>query len=92
MPVCILEKGDIITYRGEDLDLLMSIRNGAYMRPDGTYDAEFFHLVDQYEDRMKQAAAETALPDEPDMKKVNDFVMSINERVVKEYRGSPGRL
>ncbi len=80
----ILEKGDIITYRGEDLDLLMSIRNGAYMRPDGTYDAEFFHLVDQYEDRMKQAAAETALPDEPDMKKVNDFVMSINERVVKE--------
>lgn len=79
----ILEKGDIITYRGDDLELLMSIRNGAYMKEDGTYDAEFFHLVDLYEEKMKKAAEETSLPEAPDMKEVNDFVMSINDMVVR---------
>lgn len=78
----ILEKGDIITYRGDDLELLMSIRNGAFMKADGTYEDEFFHLVDSYEAKMKKAAQETDLPDAPDMKEVNDFVMSINERVL----------
>lgn len=33
----ILEKGDIVTYRGDDLDLLMSIRRGEYQKEDGTY-------------------------------------------------------
>lgn len=79
----ILEKGDIFTYRGDDLELLMSIRNGAYMKPDGTYDPAFFALVDQYEAKMKQAAEETDLPAGPDMDEVNNFVMSINEQIVK---------
>lgn len=79
----ILEKGDIVTYRGDDLDLLMSIRNGAYMHEDGTYDDAFFRLVDEYEVKMRKAAEDTSLPDAPDMKKVNDFVMSVNETALR---------
>lgn len=37
----ILEKEDIVTYRGDDLPLLMSIRKGDYQLEDGTYRPEF---------------------------------------------------
>ena len=33
----ILEKGEIITYREKDLELLMSIRNGKFQNPDGSF-------------------------------------------------------
>ena len=36
----ILEKGEINTYREEEHDLLMAIRNGNYQKEDGTYDED----------------------------------------------------
>ena len=36
-----------------------------------------------YEKRLHYAAENTDLPDEPDMKTVQDLVMIINERVVR---------
>lgn len=80
----ILEKEDIITYREKDHDLLMRIRSGEFQREDGTYRAEFFELIDQLEDRLKYAKANTSLPDHPDMKKVEEFVMSVNRRSLDE--------
>lgn len=80
----ILEKEDIITYREKDHDLLMRIRSGEFQREDGTYRAEFFELIDQLEDRLKYAKANTPLPDHPDMKKVEEFVMSVNRRSLDE--------
>lgn len=80
----ILEKEDIITYRAADHDLLMRIRGGDFQCEDGTYRAEFFELIDKLEDRMKYAKANTSLPDHPDMKKVEEFVMSVNRRSVGE--------
>lgn len=80
----ILEKEDIITYREKDHDLLMRIRSGEFQREDGTYSAEFFELIDRLEDRLKYAKANTSLPDHPDMKKVGEFVMSVNRRSLDE--------
>ena len=79
MCIDILEKEEIVTYREADHDLLMEIRNGKYMNPDGTYQQEFFDMVDTYEKRMKYAAGNTSLPKSPDVKKVEELVMSINE-------------
>lgn len=45
----ILEHEDIVTYRGQDMELLMSIRTGAYQNEDGTYRQEFFDMVNEYE-------------------------------------------
>ena len=42
MCIDILTKEEIITYREEDHDLLMSIRNGEYQKSDGTYRSEIF--------------------------------------------------
>lgn len=78
----ILEREEIITYRYGDYDLLMSIRNGEYMNPDGTYKPEFFELVDSLKKRLDYAKENTSLPAHPNMKEVEEFVMSINRRAL----------
>lgn len=80
----ILEKGDIITYRGGDLDLLMSVRNGKYQREDGTYRDEFFDMVNEFESRLDYAKKNTNLPEKPDMKRVEEFVMEVNRRSIND--------
>lgn len=78
----ILEKEDIVTYRSDDLPLLMSIRKGDYQLEDGTYRPEFFEMVSDFEKRLNYAKQNTSLPDNPDMKKVEEFVMSVNRRAI----------
>lgn len=78
----ILEKGKIITYRKNDLDLLMSIRNGDYQKSDGTFRSEFFEMIEDFEKRLTYDAINTFLPDHPDYDKINDFVVDINRRIV----------
>lgn len=76
----ILEKEEVCTYRENDRDFLLSIRSGAYQNDDGTYRPEFFELVTKYEKRLEYAKANTSLPRSPDMKRIEDFVMSVNRR------------
>lgn len=78
----ILEKEDIITYRENDHDLLMSIRSGVYQREDGTYRPEFFDMVNDLENRLSYAKKNTALPDHPNMRLVEEFVISVNRRSI----------
>lgn len=80
----ILEKEEINTYREKEREFLLSIRNGKFMKEDGSYRSEFFEMVNEYEKRLEYAKENTALPKEPDMKKIGEFVMEINEKVVKE--------
>lgn len=83
MALDILVKGEIHTYREEEQELLKSIRRGDFQKPDGTFREEFYELLADYEKRLERAAAETVLPDEPDMERVQEFVMAVNERVVR---------
>lgn len=78
----ILEQKKIITYRPEH-DLLMSIRNGEYLDDNKQPVPEFFEMVDELENRLDYAKQNTDLPEKPDYAKINEFVMSVNERVVK---------
>lgn len=82
MGIDILEKEKIITYRTDDLDLLMSIRNGAYQQEDGTFHSSFFDLVDEMEKRFIYAKENTALPESPDFHKIEDLVVDMNRRVI----------
>ena len=79
----ILEHEEIVTYRENEHDLLMDIRNGKYLDNDGKPNAEFFEMVNDYEKRLDYAKANTNLPESPDYKRINEFVMSVNERIVK---------
>lgn len=87
MCIDILQKGEINTYRQKEHDLLMRIRNGYYQNNDGTFQKEFFEMVDEYQHKMEQAIKHTILPKKPNYKEVEDFVMSINEKVITDvYR------
>lgn len=82
MCIDILEKEEILTYREADHDLLMSIRNGAYQNEDHTYKHEFFELIDSLKKRLDYAKENTSLPAHPNMKQVEEFVMSVNRRAL----------
>lgn len=84
MALDILEKGEINTYRADEHELLMDIRFGKYQNEDGTYKDSFYDMLADFEKRLHYASENTDLPEEPDMKKVQELVMTINERVVRD--------
>ena len=83
MCIDILEKEEIVTYREKERDLLMSIRNGEYLDGNRQPIPEFYDLLNEYEKRFDYAKRNTSLPEKPDYKKINDFRISVNERIVK---------
>ena len=83
MGLDILEKEKIITYREDEHDLLMDIRNGKFLDNNGQPIPEFFEMIDEYEKKLEYAKNNTSLPDVPDYKRINEFKMYVNERIVK---------
>lgn len=79
MCIDILTKEEIITYRADEHDLLMSIRNGEFQKPEGGYRPEFFELVDDLEKKMKDAAENTSLPDCPNTEAAYEMLVEMNK-------------
>lgn len=79
----ILEKEEINTYREKEHDLLMDIRNGKYLDENDQPIPEFFEMVNDYEKRLLYAKENTSLPEKPDYEKIDEFVASVNERIVR---------
>lgn len=79
----ILEREEIITYREKEHELLMDIRNGKYLDDNRQPIPEFFEIVDELEKRLDYDKENTSLPEKPDYKRIHEFVVSVNERVVK---------
>lgn len=79
----ILENEKIVTYRDKEHDLLMDIRNGKYLDNNRQPIPEFFEMVDELEKRLEYDKKNTSLPEKPNYKEINEFVASVNERVVK---------
>lgn len=77
----ILEKEEINTYRDES-EFLLSIINGAFQNPDGTYRQDFFDQISDFEKRLQYAKKNTNLPERPNAKLVEDFVMDVNRRTL----------
>lgn len=78
----ILEKGEIITHRKDDLQVLCAIRRGDFMQSDGTFSPEFYEMLEEWEHRLDEAARKTVLPDNPDMGMVERFVERVNRFAV----------
>lgn len=83
MCIDILEKEEINTYRENDIPFLLDIRNGKFLDKDSQPLPEFYDMVSEYEKRLEYAVENTSLPEKPDYDKINEFLMSVNERVVK---------
>ena len=61
----------------------MDIRNGKYLDDNEYPIPEFFEMVNDYEKRLDYAKNNTSLPSKPNYKEINEFVMSVNERIVR---------
>lgn len=81
----ILEKGEIITYRKNDIDFLMSIRNGYYLDENNQVKGEFYQIVDKLEAKLHKLKETTKLPANPDYKRINQFLMETNLEVIKKW-------
>lgn len=79
MAIDILEKGEIITYREKEHDMLLEIRRGKYMNEDGTYKKEFFEMQEELEEKFQKASKKTGLPEKPDYNKVLKLVENVNQ-------------
>lgn len=82
MCIDILEKEEIITYRTDEHDLLMKIRNGEFLDENRQPTSDFYDILNDYEKRFEYAKNNTSLPDVPDYKKIEEFKMSVNERII----------
>lgn len=83
MYIDILEKEEIITYREAEHALLMRIRNGEFLDKNRQPTNEFYDLLNKYEKRFEYAKKNTALPDIPDYKRIEELKAHVNERVMK---------
>lgn len=79
----ILLKEEIITYREDEHDLLMDVRNGIYM-DDGKVKDSFWDILCEYERKFEEAKQNTKLPDKPDYSQINQLLMKLNKRIVEE--------
>lgn len=52
------------------------------MQADGTFSQDFYEMLAQYEQRLEKAAANTVLPDQPDLQQVEKLVERINRYTV----------
>ena len=73
----ILEGKGINTYRENDRDFLLDIRNGKY-----TYNA-IFEMVDEFQKRFEYAEKHSPLPKKADRGKIDELVYEINKKVLE---------
>ena len=78
----ILEDGKIITYRKKEHDFLMDIRNGKYLDENKQPTKEFYDIVDEMENKLNYLKDHSPLPDNPDYKRINDFLYDANLNVL----------
>ncbi len=83
MAIDIMEKEEVITYRKNEHDLLMDVRNGKYLDENYHPLPEFYDIVNEYSKRFDYAKENTSLPQSPNYKMIDDFTFDINKRVIK---------
>ena len=75
----ILVRGEIVTYREKEHDLLMSIKTGEYFNEkQNSLSSGFFDMVNDLDIRMLKAYENSKLPERPDIEKVSGLLSEIH--------------
>lgn len=78
----LLEKEEIIPYREEERDLLLSARTSEFYK-DGQVLEDFNKIIEEYKTHFWRAAGSTLLPEYPNMEEITKFRMRVNSLVVQ---------
>lgn len=81
-----LKTGDFSTFRANDHELLMRIRNGEFRKDDGGVKDEFYTLLNKLENDSNALSKETLLPNKPDFEKLNNFLIELNLEGLKNEK------
>lgn len=82
MYIDIAKDMDIITYREKEQEYLLSIKNGLFLKEDGSLRAEFYDAYSELEKEADYATKHTVLPEHPDYAKIEEFLMRSNMATV----------
>ena len=77
----LLEKGEINTYRKDDRDFLLEIRNGKFVK-DNELTQEFRDYLNYLEERLQRDKELNVIPEKTDYDEINKFVIKTNRKVV----------
>ena len=83
MALDILKYHEVHTYRNEEHDLLMRIRQGMYLTDEGKPDYAYNFLINMYKNALNTFISNCDLPDKVDLVEVYDYVASVCEMIVK---------
>lgn len=79
----ILEKEKIYTFRENDRDFLLEVRNGKFFE-NNQLTCEFRDYLAQLEKRFDEDKEKTTLPEKPDFKEIEKFVIDVNTKVIND--------
>lgn len=79
----LLENKKVVTYREKERDFLLQVRQGLFRKEDGSYNQDFFDLREELDKRFKYDMEHSELPEGPDMKRINEFVMWANSKILR---------
>lgn len=85
----ILKEYDIITYRPER-DFLLQIRNGLFVTEDRKIVPTFYDWLEEIDCKIEEALEKTLVPDEPDFKGIQDFVIKVNNFTLERSKVTLG--
>ena len=71
----ILRDGDLHTFRVDEHNLLMDIRNGKYRTETGGVTDEFYKLLNELESESEQLKESTTLPRACDLNKIYELIL-----------------
>ena len=77
----LLEKHKIVTYREKDRDFLLEIRKGKFLK-NNKLTEDFKPYLDSLQDKMDRLKETTTLPEKPNFKSLNDFVIEVNKLTI----------
>jgi hypothetical protein len=60
----------------------MNVRNGYFMNEDGSYKSEFFDILNELKKKLDYAKSNTSLQKEPNYKKIEEFVIETNRKII----------
>ncbi len=79
----ILLRGEIITYREKEHDLLMSIKQGEYYNKEkNCLSTAFFDMVNSLDKRLIEANEKSRLPESPDLERINELLCELHQSCI----------
>lgn len=82
----------VITYREKEHDFLLSVKNGLFIKEDGSLRKEFYDAYSELEKEVEYVTKHTVLPEHPNYANIESFLMSSNMTTVLKQNNKTEKM